>query len=235
MRRMIRRALEPSSPFMAACLAVAWTVVLATVSVRVAWAETAASDSAAAGASTDASKSSASSAKHTPELHLLEDRLTLREPFNAARGAVRVVAFLAPSCPRCLKNAGELYREVFAKNPDADIAAFIVWMAVLKNDDEEAAKTAIFRLPDARVHHYWDPDRQLIHQLRDAVMFDVNLRLYDVFLLYDQDAVWEKRVPRPGYWMHEYKGMTGPWWDVKTFAREVARGLRGDVFSNPMD
>lgn len=233
MHLVTRRAFTSCSRFTAACLA--WAVVASVAVTQVAWAETAASDSASAAAPASAPKGEATSEQHNPELHRLEDRLTLREPFNAADGAVRIVAFLAPSCPRCLKNAGELHREVFAKNPDADIAAFIVWMAVLKNDNEEAAKTAIFRLPDARVHQYWDPDRQLIHQLRDAVMFDINLRLYDVFLLYDQYAAWEKRVPRPGYWMHEYKGMTGPWWDVKTFAREVARGLRGEAFSNPMD
>lgn len=235
MHRVIRRALEPRSLLTVTCLVVAWATVTATPMTQAARAEIAASDSATAAASASAPKAEATPKQHNPELHRLEDRLTLREPFNAADGAVRIVAFLAPSCPRCLKNAGELHREVFAKNPDADIAAFIVWMAVLKNDNEEAAKTAVFRIPDARVQQYWDPDRQLIHQLRDAVMFDVNLRLYDVFLLYDQDAVWEKRVPRPGYWMHEYKGMTGPWWDVKTFAAEVARGLRGQVFSNPLD
>lgn len=235
MRRVIQRALEPRTLLAAACLAAACAVLLAAPLTQEARAETAATDSAAAAAPSGAPKPAARPAKHSPELHLLDDRLTLREPFNAADGAIRVVAFLAPSCPKCLKNAGELYREVFAKNPDADVAAFIVWTAVLKNDNEEAAQKAIHRLPDARIKQYWDPDRMLQHQLRDAVMFDVNLRLYDIFLLYDQDAVWEKRVPRPGYWMHEYKGMTGPWWDVKVFAKEVSRGLRGEVFSNPMD
>ena len=172
--------------------------------------------------------------KHTPELHRLKDRLTIREPFNQASGAIRILAFLAPSCPKCLKNAGELYRDVLAANPEADLAAYIVWMHILKTDDEDAAREAIKRVPDARVHHYWDPDRRLQHQLRDAIAFDVNLRLYDIFLLYDGAAVWERTVPRPGYWMHEYKGVYGPWWNVATFAAEVEKGLRGHPFSNPL-
>ena len=173
--------------------------------------------------------------EHVQQLHLLENRLTMREPFNEAGDAIRIVAFLAPSCPRCLKNAGELQREVLDANKDADIAVFTVWMHVLKKDDEAAAREAMSRIPDTRAHHFWDPDRKLLHQLRDAIMFDVNLRLYDVFLLYDGDAVWEKRVPRPNYWMHEYKGVHGPWWDVKTFAAEVAKGLRGEPFANPLN
>ncbi len=168
------------------------------------------------------------------ELHLLENRLTMREPFNRTQGAIRIVAFLAPSCPKCQKNAGELQRAVLDANPDANIAVFVVWMHVLQKDDEETARDAMKRLPDPRVLHYWDPDRKLLHQLRDAIMFDVNLRLYDVFLLYGGDAVWERRVPRPEYWMHEYKGVHGPWWDVTTFAAEVGKGLRGEPFSNPL-
>ena len=179
--------------------------------------------------------SSKAATKHEPQLHRLENRLTMREPFNRAQGAVRIVTFLAPSCPKCQKNAGELQSEVLEANPDAPIAVFVVWMHVLQKDDEEAARISMQRLPDARVHHYWDPDRKLLHQLRDAIMFDVNLRLYDVFLLYGGDAVWEKRVPRPEYWMHEYKGVYGPWWDIKTFAAEVAKGLRGEPFANPLD
>ena len=172
--------------------------------------------------------------KHTAEVHLLKDRLTVREPFNQAKDAIRIVAFLAPSCPKCLKNAGELYRDVLAAKPDAEIAVFIVWIYILKTDNEEAAREATKRIPDPRVHHYWDPDRKLQHQLLDAIAFDVNLRLYDVFLLYDRSAVWEKSVPRPGYWMHEYKGVYGPWWDVTTFASEVEKGLNGEPFANPL-
>lgn len=171
--------------------------------------------------------------RHVPELLPLKDRLTIREPFNQANDALRIVAFLSPSCPRCLNNAAELQRDVLNRNKDADIAAFVVWMYVRDEDDKAAALKAVNKMPDRRVRHYWDPDRKLMHQLRDAIMFDINLRLYDVFLLYDADTVWEKRLPRPDYWMHEFKGVDGPWWNVTTFAAEVEKGLRGEPFANP--
>jgi hypothetical protein len=172
-------------------------------------------------------------ARNKPELHLLEDRLTIREPFNQASDALRIVAFLSPSCDVCLNNASQLQRGILNANEDADIAAYLVWMYVRKDDDRAAALKATSKVPDPRARHYWDPDRKLMHQLRDAVMFDVNMRLYDLFLLYDRETVWEKRLPRPDYWMHEFKGLAGPWWNVKTFAAEVEKGLRGEPFSNP--
>ena len=166
---------------------------------------------------------------------LLENRLTPRAPFNAAANKVRIVAFLSPSCPRCLKNAGELQREVLQKNTTRDVAVIFIWLKVLDKDDEAAAAAAAERFTDPRITHYWDPARVLNAQLLDAVTFDVNLRLYDVFLLYDKKSVWEKRLPRPGYWMHEYKGMTGPWWNVTAFAAEIEKGLRGAPFTSPID
>lgn len=165
----------------------------------------------------------------------LKDRLTLREPFNLAGEKTRIIAFLSPSCQRCLKNAGEIQREVLAKNPDAPLAVFIVWLKVLQADNELAVVSATATLPDPRVKHYWDPERVLNAQLLDAITFDVNLGIYDIFLLYDGTARWGKRLPRPGYWMHEMKGAPGPWWDVTTFAVEVGKGLRGEPFTPPHD
>ena len=171
-----------------------------------------------------------SSPTQAPAFRLLEDRLTLREPFNKAKDKVRVVAFLSPSCPRCQKNAGELQREVLAKNTTEDLAVFVIWLKVLEKDDESAVDEAMQKIADPRVQHFWDPERLLNAQLLDAIAFDVQLRLYDIFLLYDGSAQWEKRLPRPGFWMHEYKGAPGPWWDVSAFATEIEKGLQGEPF-----
>lgn len=167
--------------------------------------------------------------------HFLETRLTPREPFNAAADKVRILGFLSPSCQRCLKNAGELQREVLEKNPTQDLAVILIWLKVLSTDTETAAAAAAERFSDPRITHYWDPARLLNAQLLDAITFDINLSLYDVFLLYDKKTVWGKRLPRPGYWMQEYKGAPGPWWNASEFAAQVAKGLRGEPFTPPLE
>jgi len=63
----------------------------------------------------------------------------------------------------------------------------------------------------------------------------VNMPIYDVFLLYDRETRWEKRLPRSGYWMHEIRGAPGPWWDVNLLAAEVQKGLRGEPFTVPYE
>ncbi|MFQ5600449.1 MAG: hypothetical protein ACE5G2_07840 [Candidatus Krumholzibacteriia bacterium] len=164
---------------------------------------------------------------------VLENRLTLREPFNRDSGKIRVIAFLSPSCPRCQVTAGQFQRDVLDKNDTEELSVFLVWLKALQKDTEEALTTMMGKVSDPRVQHFWDPERVLNHQLLDAIMFDVQLRIYDVYLLYDREAKWEKRLPRPGFWMHEVKGAPGPRWDIDGFAAQVDRGLRGETFSDP--
>jgi len=213
-----------------------WSGPFLVVSLLLALCAMGSADSQAPPGESNSSKSASDASQNDrPEYRLLENRLTLREPFNKAKDKVRIVSFLSPSCQRCLKNAGQLQREFLAKNPEADLAVFVVWLKVLQNDEEFTLDEAMQKISDARVQHFWDPERVLNAQLLDAVMFDVQVRLYDIFMLYDGSVQWEKRLPRPGYWMHEYKGAPGPWWDIGAFAKEIDKGLQGEPFSSPIN
>lgn len=164
---------------------------------------------------------------------VLEDRLTMRAPFNDMKGKLRVIAFFSPTCPRCLKNAGEIQTKFLERNDSQDIRMMIVWVKSLSTDAEEKLPLAIDIIPDPRVSHYWDPERVLNAQLIDAIAFPVNMNVYDVFLLYDREATWEKRLPRPGHFFHEVKRMPGPWWNLPAFVNEINRGLAGKRFTSP--
>jgi hypothetical protein len=157
----------------------------------------------------------------------LKERTDLRGPFNLGAGKVRVLAFLSPTCMHCIENSGQLH-EALKSMPGEDIDVHIVWLQILDTDDRAMAVRNTQALTDRRIHHYWDPKRLLNHQLLDAIQFDIQLRLYDFFLLYDRKATWEQRLPKPGYWMHEYKGAPGPTWDAKTFAVQIGKALRGE-------
>jgi hypothetical protein len=168
-----------------------------------------------------------------PEILDLETRLDIRDPFNLGRGKVRIVAFLSPTCIHCIHNVGELQTQILDKMPGADIVVHAVWLPMLGTDNRAAIAHAATVLHDARVRHYWDPERVLNAQLLDAIQFDVMVRMYDVFLLYDRDTVWDKRVPRPGYWMHQYSGAPGPAWDVGKFAEQVDKALANQPLDTP--
>jgi len=188
---------------------------------------------AAAPPATPATPSGRPTAAATPApIEDLATRLDLRGPFNLGNGKVRIVAFLSPTCKHCIANAARL-QEILADLPGDDIEVHAVWLQILDTDARDAVPRATTVLRDGRVHHYWDPKRLLNHQLLDAIEFDIQLRLYDVFLLYDRTATWDKRLPRPRFWMHEYKGAPGPLFDATQFAAEIAKARRAEPPGNP--
>jgi hypothetical protein len=163
----------------------------------------------------------------------LENRLTMRAPFNEMKGKVRVIAFFSPTCPRCLKNAGEIQGQFLEKNDSDDFRIQIVWVKSLSTDSEETLPLAINQIQDPRVSHYWDADRALNPQLIDAIMFEIQMNIYDVFLIYNREQTWEKRLPRPDYFFHEVKNMPGPWWDASDFIEIMRTALKGEPLESP--
>lgn len=162
----------------------------------------------------------------TAVLHM-KSRDDLKTPFNDGNGKVRIVAFLSPTCKYCIKNAAGLQEKVLDVIPGDDIAVHVVWLRVSEHDTAESIEPARKILHDERVRHYWDPARSLNMMLLDAIEFDVTVRLYDIFLLYGRDITWDKRLPRPGFWMHEFRGLPGPVFEPAAFALQVQKSLEG--------
>lgn len=162
----------------------------------------------------------------------LKTRLDLRDPFNLGQNKVRVVAFLSPTCSHCIDNAGAL-QHILEQNPAKDLALHVVWVKIMDTDSRAAVDKAVTVLTDPRAQHYWDQNSLLNAQLLDAIMFDVGVRMYDIFLLYDRTATWGERLPRPPYWMHEYRGAPGPWYDPQEFAKQIERALANEPLPKP--
>lgn len=177
-------------------------------------------------------KAKAAAAPRKIPVAQLKTRLDLRDPFNLGQNKVRVVAFLSPSCSHCIENAGAL-QQILEKNPSKDLELHIVWVKIMDTDSRAAVDKAVTVLKDPRAQHYWDQNSLLNAQLLDAIMFDVGVRMYDIFLLYDRTATWGERLPRPPYWMHEYRGAPGPWYDPQEFAKQIARALANEPLPKP--
>lgn len=169
-----------------------------------------------------------------PDIQELKTRLDLKEPFNLAQGKVRIIVFFSPTCMHCITNANGLQQLVLDKLDTPDIEVFAVWLKMLDTDDRAAVDRATTVLHDPRVHHYWDTKLVLNAQLLDAIQFDIQLRLYNIELLYDRAATWDKRLPRPPYWMQEYRGAPGPTWNAATFADEVLKALENKPIDTPI-
>ena len=163
----------------------------------------------------------------------IKNRLDLRGPFNVGRGKVRLVAFFSPTCSHCIENAARLQAELFDKNKSSDLEMHVVWIKALPTDARESVDRATQVLHDPRIQHYWDAAHVLNAQLLDAVRFDVQVRFFNVVLLYDRGASWDTRLPRPNYWMHQYRGAPGPSFDAEVFALQVQRALDNETITPP--
>jgi len=87
-----------------------------------------------------------------------------------------------------------------------DLRVHVVWVPILPDDDAQAAARAARRFVDARVTHYWDPDRALGLSLGARLGLPprdpgrVTGVAWDVYLLYGRGARW---ADAPAFWMHQ--------------------------------
>ena len=85
-----------------------------------------------------------------------------------------------------------MQKQILERNPDADLAVYVVWLPVLPQDSRFSVTQA---LVDPRVTHFWDNEQILNNELARA--FDLGEGLvWDVYFLFGPDAAWGEAPPR---------------------------------------
>ncbi len=148
----------------------------------------------------------------------------LRDAFNRAADAVRVLAVVSPTCAPCLAGHAVVKR-LFERFDDDALRAFVVWIPMLPEDDAQAAaaQTAAFR--EARLALAgWDAHRAIGKRFEQTL--GLTRTAWDVYLVYAPGVVWHGQLPpAPTYWMHQLDPDAGAdpalWLDPATLAREV--------------
>lgn len=82
--------------------------------------------------------------------------------------------------------------------PDAPFRVYVVWMPVLPRDSRARWNPAV--IDDLRATHFWDPDAGFGRWLHEFAPFrdHPDEIAWDVFALYDPDAVWPVHAPPSG-------------------------------------
>jgi hypothetical protein len=127
----------------------------------------------------------------------------LIDQFNLSEDSVRVIAILSPTCEDCLVGF-EAVRRLFARFDSKKLRGFILWIAMLREDNEQIANTRSETNQDQRITQFWDSERI------GGRLFAKSLRLqngiaWDVYLLYSPRMRWENEEtpPEPSFWMHQ--------------------------------
>lgn len=81
-----------------------------------------------------------------------------------------------------------------------DVKVYSVWQPILPSDAKLTVGRATKSLPDSRVSHYWDGENVFAKTFAPVLEID---KAWDVYLLYDKDAVWGDTPPKPIYWQEQ--------------------------------
>jgi hypothetical protein len=134
----------------------------------------------------------------------LPDATKLAEAFNAAKGKARIVMLVSPTCGACVEGADVIREEVLARLNDKRLAAFCVFVPMVKDDSRGAASEAAGRLKEAGVVSYWDGERELARAIARVVALPKgNTTAWDVYFVYDAGTDWGEAPPAPKFWMHQ--------------------------------
>lgn len=80
----------------------------------------------------------------------------LQEYFNSNQGKERVLALVSPTCAECLFGAEAVHYSILEPFPTVEISTIIIWVPMLKTDNEEMARLAAATISDPRATHFYD-------------------------------------------------------------------------------
>ena len=162
---------------------------------------------------------------------VLDDKSSpLKEDFNRAKGSVRLLFVVDPTCPGCLRGMDDVNKALLASTLNPRLQTFVVHVPVLEpppqaKDIGPSAKL----LKNPNVRHYWNPTGSF----GDALTKSVGLKndkhdvfAWDVWLIYGPDASWDGELPpRPQLLMHQLWALEGskefPRLDREVFAKKA--------------
>ena len=157
------------------------------------------------------------------------DDQPLRDDFNSARGEVRLMFLVDPTCPACLRGLADMGDDLLSKlRAGTPVKVYVVFEPVIGGQAKDIpAAAALLRSSAAKL--YWNPTgdfgRQMSHVLR---YWNGHRWVYawDTWLIYRPDAVWNgTAAPAPAFLMHQLGGLPHtaqfPHLDARVFAAKV--------------
>lgn len=86
--------------------------------------------------------------------------------------------------------------------PNAEVSASLVWVRVLPEDGEQAARAAAARLQQPRLSHFYDRHQRAAREMAAALGGAGHLA-WDVYLVFPRFVTWADEAPEPADWVHQ--------------------------------
>lgn len=159
----------------------------------------------------------------------------LRDAFNQARGSVRLVFLIDPSCSYCLRGLADLDKALLSHHDsNRSLRTIVVHVPVVGAKQADTANTCKL-VHNRYVKHYWDPSGDTGRVFSTGLgLKDRNgaaVYAWDVWLVYGADAEWVGvKPPQPDLLMHHLPNLEGyPRLNAARFADEVEKRLKTKV------
>ncbi len=172
-----------------------------------------------------APKRGAAAAAEAPGLvSLAKDLDPFVSAFNKAKGRLRFVAILSPTCSACVHGAEAIKEAVLPAGDAVDV--FVVWAPMLEGDGASAASSSSAIVTAPHVRQYWDPERRAGTAFRRDVFPDAAERMkrsvpkdhffaeyldkrdgtqpeWDIYLFFEPGVEWAGRAPVPARFLRQ--------------------------------
>jgi hypothetical protein len=163
-----------------------------------------------------------------------EQGTALKDDFNRAKGSIRLIFIVDPTCPGCLRGMDDMNKALLSSTPDARLQTFVVHVPVLKPPPTEkdiGPSAKLIKNPNVR--HYWNPSGSFGKAVTEAVGLQREGKpvfAWDVWMIYGPDEVWQGKLPpKPKRLMHQLWALEGSkefsHLDRDVFATEVRQLL----------
>ncbi|MEX0785523.1 MAG: hypothetical protein WD939_02690 [Dehalococcoidia bacterium] len=118
--------------------------------------------------------------------------------------------------------------DVLDQIDDASLRAYVVWVPILPDDSEAAARESMSLAQDARAAHFWDAQKALPPLFARVLGLPKGSPAWDVYLAYPAGATWGDAPPAPSFWHHQLGDLDiAPTLDTAAFAAGVRALLSG--------
>lgn len=146
-----------------------------------------------------------------------DDLQELKDHFNANVGRVRLVFLNGPTCGICLRGMADLNDAfVAASQGDDRLVTFVIHVPTMSAKEHHAADSMPL-LDGPRIHHYWEESGIIGQRYADTLA--VSVYVWDFWMIYGPDAVWEGGLPPvPEYYEHQLGVTSG---GSRVFPREL--------------
>lgn len=115
----------------------------------------------------------------------------LRRDFEAARGKVRLVAIVAPTCGHCGLGVRALSTQLLPEFQEGEIEVFVVWNGIVPADVELGARRFSERYLHPAIRYYWDETGRASRAFAQHVGLGEGRHITNLYYLYGPGDTWD--------------------------------------------